>query len=308
MKANVEAALGGSYSSQSDGIVSRLLELGHLVRSARRHPTSNAGWIIEVWKMTTQRIFEHTGVRLEGKKGLDIGPGQQRGCLRCFSASNDMVAIDTDYIVQQGTLAEYAHALKSHGLMRTLKTFGRRMLGVDAKVERTLADALGVPELPRAKIERMSATAMTFPDSTFDFVYSHSVFEHIDDPAAAVKEVVRVLKPGGAVYLSVHQYTSHSGQHDPRILTRDEIEPPLWPHLRPAHAHTVRPNAYVNRWSLAQWQELFEREMPGVTMLLDKQEGLRGHLNELRAQGELAAYSDDDLLTLNVVAVWRKPS
>ncbi len=297
-----------SYSSQTQGVVDRVLELAHLLRSAKSHPTSNAEWVLACWSGTKERVREHTGVALEGKKGLDIGPGQQLGCLRCFAVANDMIAIDTDFIVQHDTPFEYARMIQSAGAMRAIKTLGRRALGVDAHLERELARALGLSELPRAPVHRMSATAMTFTDATFDFAYSHSVFEHIDDPAAALREVTRVLKPGGVAYISVHQYSSHSGQHDPQILTMHEPRPPLWPHLRPALQHTVHPNAFINRWSLGQWRSLFDEVMPGAKVLLDRQEGLRDGLAELRAQGELRDYSDDELLTLNVAAVWRKPT
>lgn len=297
-----------SYSSASRGLRERVLEIAHLVRGVREHPTSNADWVLRIWRGTQERVREHTGVVLRGKKGLDIGPGQQLGCLRCFSVANDMVAIDTDYIVQADTPAEYARVLRTNGVMRTIKTLGRRALGVDAGVKRQLAQAMGVRDFPRLPVLRVSATAMTFEDNTFDFAYSHSVFEHIPDPEAALKEVVRVLKPGGVAYISAHQYTSHSGQHDPKILSGPCPQPPLWPHLRPSLQHTVHPNAWVNKLSLKAWKELFPRAMPGVKVLLDRQDDEIGDgLATLRAQGELSEYTDEELMTVNVIAIWQKP-
>ena len=44
---------------------------------------------------------------------------------------------------------------------------------------------------------------MTFPDESFDLFVSQDVMEHIFDPAAAFREIARVLKPGGAHIFTV---------------------------------------------------------------------------------------------------------
>lgn len=40
-----------------------------------------------------------------------------------------------------------------------------------------------------------------FDDNEFDFIYSLAVFEHIDKPDNALKELHRITRPGGVVYL-----------------------------------------------------------------------------------------------------------
>ena len=45
------------------------------------------------------------------------------------------------------------------------------------------------------------AHALPFRDSSFDRVFAFNVFEHLRDPARAAREILRVLKPGGALAL-----------------------------------------------------------------------------------------------------------
>jgi SAM-dependent methyltransferase len=47
-----------------------------------------------------------------------------------------------------------------------------------------------------------SATAMPFPDSSFDAIWTVWVLEHIPEPEKALQEMRRVLKPGGLLYLA----------------------------------------------------------------------------------------------------------
>ncbi len=40
---------------------------------------------------------------------------------------------------------------------------------------------------------------LPFPDSSFNVVFAHAIFEHISDPEKALAEMLRVLEPGGLV-------------------------------------------------------------------------------------------------------------
>lgn len=50
-----------------------------------------------------------------------------------------------------------------------------------------------------------------FADATFDTIFSCETIEHVPDPPLAVRQLVRVLKPGGRLYLSTPNYLSTIG-------------------------------------------------------------------------------------------------
>ena len=64
-------------------------------------------------------------------------------------------------------------------------------VGVDVK-ENPYADLTGAVE------------SLPVPDGSFDVVLCTQVLEHVDDPAAAVRELLRVTRPGGRVLASTH--------------------------------------------------------------------------------------------------------
>ncbi len=55
------------------------------------------------------------------------------------------------------------------------------------------------PSVPN--VERVDMLAMPYPDRTFDLVIANHVLEHVADDQAAIREIARVLKPGGYAVL-----------------------------------------------------------------------------------------------------------
>ncbi|GMV42778.1 MAG: hypothetical protein AMXMBFR64_44940 [Myxococcales bacterium] len=58
------------------------------------------------------------------------------------------------------------------------------------------------------------AEALPFDDGSFDLVLALDVIEHIEDDAAAVRELARVTRPGGAVLVTVPAHPLLWSRHD----------------------------------------------------------------------------------------------
>jgi ubiquinone/menaquinone biosynthesis C-methylase UbiE len=72
----------------------------------------------------------------------------------------------------------------------------------------------------------MDATAMSFQDGTFDIVISRSAMEHFTPVEGALSEMVRVVRPGGIVYLGIDPFFWIRGCHK-----RGVVDLP-WAHAR----------------------------------------------------------------------------
>lgn len=54
-----------------------------------------------------------------------------------------------------------------------------------------------------------------FEDNTFDVVIATHVLEHLDDLVKVMKEIWRILKPGGVLKVTVPYFASHNAFTDP---------------------------------------------------------------------------------------------
>ncbi len=50
---------------------------------------------------------------------------------------------------------------------------------------------------------------LPFEDESFDYVYSHGVLHHCEQPEQAVREMFRVLRPGGKINIHVYAFWSY---------------------------------------------------------------------------------------------------
>ncbi|MCO5973260.1 class I SAM-dependent methyltransferase [Actinoallomurus soli] len=146
-----------------------------------------------------------------GEHVLDMGCGAGRHAFELYRRGAHVVAFDRD----EAELAEVAKMFAAMALE------GEPPEGASART--VTGDALSLP----------------FPDDTFDKIVAAEVLEHIPDDMAAMAELLRVLKPGGELAVTVpswlpericwalsEDYHTAPGGHV-RIYTRAELEAKL---------------------------------------------------------------------------------
>ena len=102
-----------------------------------------------------------------------------------------------------------------------------------------MVDAGELPHGPAGGMVNGDALTLPFPDESFDRVIAAEVLEHIPDDERAVRELVRVLRPGGRMAVTVptrwpericwaldHRYHDTPGGHV-RIYRQSELETKL---------------------------------------------------------------------------------
>ncbi|GAA5041309.1 SAM-dependent methyltransferase [Thermocatellispora tengchongensis] len=121
--------------------------------------------------------FEHLPVG-PGNRVLDLGCGGGRHAFEVLRRGADVVAFDQDAAELENVANMFAAMDKA----------GEVPPGATA--ETTVGDALAMP----------------FDDESFDRVIAAEVLEHIPDDMAAMREIVRVLKPGGRAAITVPSF------------------------------------------------------------------------------------------------------
>lgn len=94
-------------------------------------------------------------------------------------------------------------------LAELIKQNPRRIVGVDIS-EQLLKKAH--ESFPSIEIEKMDMMELTFPDATFDFVYSSLAFHYAKDWDVLMAGIRRVLRPGGMLLFSVHHPVTWSSK------------------------------------------------------------------------------------------------
>jgi SAM-dependent methyltransferase len=85
-----------------------------------------------------------------------------------------------------------------------------RVVGVDSSAEviERARQSAAEPGGRRLEFAVGDVYALDFPDDSFDVVHAHQVLQHLADPVAALRELRRVCRPGGAVAVRDADYAA----------------------------------------------------------------------------------------------------
>jgi SAM-dependent methyltransferase len=139
-----------------------------------------------------------------------------------------------------------------------LRQGAAEVVGVDTAEERIAkAAARG---LPHTSFQIAEGESLPFPDAHFDGVFMNEVFEHVTDEKATLREVARVLAPGGKlVLISPNRWFPFEGHGMRTSLFTTGSPVPLLPWL---------PQSLAKRWMTAR------NYWPGQLVDLVKEAGL----------------------------------
>ena len=121
--------------------------------------------------------FERLGLE-PGQAVLDLGCGAGRHAFECLRRGAHVVALDADAVEVKSVSSVIA----------------------------AMAEAGEVPDEADAVAIRGDAFRLPFRDDSFDRVIAAEVLEHLPDDRRAMRELARVLKPGGRMAVSVPRY------------------------------------------------------------------------------------------------------
>ncbi len=165
--------------------------------------------------------FDRLGVGA-GTKVIDVGCGAGRHTFEAFRRGADVIGFDQS-VSDLNDVDEILQAMKEQG-----------EAPASAKGEAVKGDALDLP----------------YADATFDCVVASEILEHVPEDDRAISELVRVLKPGGALAITVPRwlpericwalsdsYHANEGGHI-RIYRADALRDKVLTHgLQFTHAH-----------------------------------------------------------------------
>ena len=170
------------------------------------------------------------------------------------------------FVVLSGASLEKRHVVLDLGCGRgfqaqVLARYCKKVVGIDIdKKEITNAKKFLHGSCIENKVELICASLMEadLPESSLDRVFSFCVLEHISNPRTVLQEIVRLLKPGGELHISV-----------------DSLAPISSPTLLAKHREDHHVAQYFTKESLKQEIEAIGLEVLEIVPILTSQSAIR---------------------------------
>jgi SAM-dependent methyltransferase len=227
---------------------------------------------------------------LQGKRVLDLGCG---------------VTLQALEVIEKYDAAEY------HGIDPDPDTFWGGHNDYDNYIGYKHAFAFYYPE--RVKFYNSISEDMPFPDNYFDFAFASQTTEHVQDIAGMCREVHRVLKPGGYIYATHHNFYAWDGHHQGPYFVKDlpncspeQMQFQHWRHIDMQRDWT-EPH-HLNRITLRELEAAFRASLHLVTWnnsYTPMERGLNFLTDEILAEFA-GRYDYEDLATTMIEIVAKK--
>ena len=171
------------------------------------------------------------------------------------------------------------------------------------------------------RLMSMNAEALALDADAFDLIISLSTFEHFFDGAQVLREMHRVLRPGGSILISFQPvWTCSYGHHLHHVEPVAKMIPPWahllwdegqmhrifdgrWPHGLPmsleAAGEWIYRSSEVNRIDVVKIRDMFlssDFEIEWMTPLMDSEADDRRVIANYLSR--ILPYSADDLMTI----------
>lgn len=191
-----------------------------------------------------------------------------------------------------------------------LQQLGKQTVGIDIRVEGIAPTAAA----GGARFAAMDAAKLGFSDNSFDLVFSYNSFEHFPEPDVVLDEAIRVVRPGGYIYLNfgplwlsargAHQFQTISVPYVECLFTKDTL-------TQFAQREGIELMGYfwMNEWPLSRYRGLWQTVSPRLERVAYYETFNADHVDLIARYPSCFRHKTsrfDDLLVSNIEVLFRK--
>jgi SAM-dependent methyltransferase len=170
--------------------------------------------------------------------------------LALLAGAKSATCLDSAALAKKDGLADLYPAL-----VKTATTYPDTYLVAPTLLERAKQDTDGLAQELLGRVSYRAPVDVarnTLPAASLDVICSHTCFEHFADPAGAIAQIARLLRPGGVTSHQIDLRDHRDFNHPLDFLAYNET---LW-----RLANSNRPYAVRNRWRASQYRAAFEKQ------------------------------------------------